>query len=109
MLNPVKSKLGEAAKIIVENFNTHVKGKLHCNQEINTSRIMDWYQNIDNKENSVFIQFDIKEFYCSMIKYFMTKTIEYAKFYRCITKQNLDIIFNNRKYLFLSKNCERKQ
>ena len=102
MLNPIKSKLGKAAKIIVENINTNVKEKLHCNQEINTSRIMDWLQNIDNKENCVFIQFGIKEFYCSMINHFMIKTIEYAKFYRCITKQHWDIIFHTRKYLFTS-------
>ena len=101
-VKPIKSKLGKAAKIIVENINTNVKEKLHCNQELNTLHIMDWLQNIDNKENCVFIQFDIKEFYCSMINHFMIKTIEYAKFYRCITKQHWDIIFHTRKSLFIS-------
>ena len=49
LINPAKSKLGKVAKIIVENINKTFREKLHCNQWINTSNVIDWLQNITGK------------------------------------------------------------
>ena len=109
LINPAKRELGKVAKIIVENINKTVREKLHCNQWRNTSNVIDWFQNITNKENCIFIQFDIEEFYPSITNHLLLKVIEHAKLYNSITQQELDIILHARKSLLFSKiNLGRK-
>ena len=60
-------------------------------------------QNITDKDNSIFIQFDIKEVYPSVTKNLLLKAIESAKLYTSITQQELDIILHARKSLLFSK------
>ena len=88
----------------MENINKTVREKLHCNQWRNTSNVIDWFQNITDKENYIFIQFDIEEFYHSITKRLLLKAIEHAKLYTSITQQELDIILHARKSLLFSKN-----
>ena len=80
------------------------KRKLHCNQwRIN------WFQNISEKENCIFIQTDVQEFYPSITKHLELKVIEHAKLYTSIIQQQLDIILHARKSLLFSKDkpCEK--
>ena len=86
LINPAKSELGKIAKTIVENINKTVRKKLHCNQWRHTSNVIDWFQNITDKENYIFIQFDIEEFYPSITKRLLLKAIEHAKLYTSITQ-----------------------
>ena len=104
LINPAKSELGKVAKTIAENINKTVRKKLHCNQWRNTSNVIDWFQNITDKGNCIFIQFDIEEFYPSITKHLQLKAIEHARVYTSITQQELDIILHARKSLLFSKN-----
>ena len=97
LIKPAKSELGNVAKIIVENTNKTTREKLHCNQLRNTSNIIDCLQDITDKGNCIFIQFDIEEFYHSITKHLLLKAIEHAKLYTSITQQKLEIILHARK------------
>ena len=77
---------------------------LYCNQWKNTSNVINWFQNIADKGNSIFIKYDIDEFYPSITKCLMLKAIEHAKLYTSVTQQELDIILYTRKSLLFSKN-----
>ena len=103
VINPAKRELGKIANIIVGNLNKTVREKLHCNQSRNTSNVIDWFQNITDKGNCIFIQFDIEEFYTLITKHLLLKAIEHTKLYTSITQQKLDIILQARKSFF-SKN-----
>ena len=104
VINPAKRELGKIANIIVENLNKTVREKLHCNQWRNTSNVIDWFQNITDKENCILIQFDIEEFHASTTKHLMLKKIEHANLYTSITQQELDIILHARKSLLFFQN-----
>ena len=97
LIKPAESELGKVAKIIVENINKTAREKLHCNQLRNTSNIIDCLQDITDKGNCIFIQFDIEEFYPSITKHLLLKAIEHAKLYTSITQQKLEIILHARK------------
>ena len=88
----------------MENINKTVREKLHCNQWRNTSNVIDWFQNITDKENCILIQFDIEEFHASTTKHLMLKKIEHANLYTSITQQELDIILHARKSLLFFQN-----
>ena len=110
LINPDKSELGKVAKIIVENVNKTVREKLHCNQWRNTSNVIDSFQNITDKGNCIFIQFDIEEFCPSITKHLLLKAIKHAKLYTSITQQEPDIILHARNpYCFPKINLGRKQ
>ena len=79
LINPAKRQLEKVAKIIVEKINKTVREKLHYNQWRNKSNVLDWFQNIADKVNCIFIQFDIEEFYPSITKHLVLKSIEHAK------------------------------
>ena len=104
LINPAKSELRKVAKSIVENINKTIREKLHCNQWRNTSNVIDWFQNITDKGNCIFIQFDTEEFCPSVTKHLLLNAIENAKLYTRITQQELDIILHARKSLLFSKN-----
>ena len=109
LINPAKNELGKVAKIIVENINKTDIEKLHCNWWRNTSNVIDWFQNIADKVNCIFIQFNIEEFYPLITKHLMLKVIEHAQLYTSITQQQLDIILHTRQSLLFSKDkpCEK--
>ena len=104
LINAARNELGKVAKIIVENINKTVREKLHCKQWINTSNVIDWFQNITDKGNCIFIQFDIEEFYFSITNHLLLKAIEHVKLYTSITYQDFGIILHPRKSLLFSKN-----
>ena len=104
LINPAKSELWKFAKTSVENINKTVREQLHCNQWRNTSNVIDWFQNITDKGNRIFIQFDIEEFYLSITKHLLLKGIEHVKLYTIITHQELDIILHSRESLLFFKN-----
>ena len=45
----------------------------------NTSNVVNWFNNIENKKDCSFIQFDIKEFYPSITEEILEEAISYAK------------------------------
>ena len=94
------SELGKVAKIIVGNINKTVREKIHCNQWRNTSNVMNWFQNTTDKENCIFIELDIEEFYPSITEHLLLKAIEHAN----ITQQGLDIILHARESLLFFQN-----
>ena len=109
LINPAKSELGDVAKTIAENINKSIRDKLHCNLWKNTSNIIDWFQNITDKGNCIFLQFDIEEIYPYLTKHLLQKAIQHTKLYTSITQQELGIILHSRKSLLFSKNkpCEK--
>ena len=68
LIDPAKSELWKVAKIIVENIDKTVREKLHCNQWRNILNVINWFQDIPNKGNCIFIQFDMEQFYPSITK-----------------------------------------
>ena len=55
LINAARNELGKVAKTIVENINKTVREKLHCKHWRNTSNVIDWFQNITDKGNCIFI------------------------------------------------------
>lgn len=94
-----EEKTWESCKKIIKNINKNVREKLKYNQWRNTSNVIDWFQNIVEKNNIILIQSDIKEFYPSITKHLMLKAIELAKFYTSITQHQVDKTLGKKQLL----------
>ena len=66
LINPSKSNIGKISKSILEKVNQILRNKLQFNQWKNSENVIDWFKKIENKNNYVFIKFDIAEFYPSI-------------------------------------------
>ena len=60
LINPSKNELGKVSKQLVGKITSDIIGKLQLNQWRNTNAVLKWFNNITDKSNCSFIQFDIK-------------------------------------------------
>ena len=66
LINPSNSELGKVSKFLIEKLNTIIRNKSLVNQWRDTYIVINWFKNINNKSNCIFMQFDIEEFYPSI-------------------------------------------
>ena len=110
LINPCKSELGAVSKTILDRINSEIRSKLQFNQWKNTDDVIEWFQNIKNKEYYSFVQMDIKEFYPSITKTILDKALDFAKEHTQITGKELRTIKHCRKSLlfFQRLNMEKE-
>ena len=97
-------ELGKVSKGLVEKMNSDIIENLQLNQWRHTDAVLKWFNNITDKSNRSFIQFDIKEFYSSITEIIVNQAFKFAKQYTNINKNHLPIINYCRKSLLFSNN-----
>ena len=70
----------------------------------NSFDTIEWFKNIKHKSKTIFIQFDIIDFYPSIIKELLLQRIRLARNYTDITQEELDIILSCRKSVLFYNN-----
>ena len=102
LINPAKSEIGKVSELFIENINTKVRELSSVNQWRDSDAVINWFQNIKNKNKCIFIQFDIEEFYPSISKDLLLKAIDYAKGFVNISNDKTKTIMHSRKSLLFS-------
>ena len=101
-INPAKPELGKVSKLTIEMINNTVREKTKVNQWHNSDDVIKWFTNIDNKNEKIFVQFDIVEFYPSITKKLLEKSLRHASKYIEITERQKQIIEHSRKSLLFT-------
>ena len=109
MINPTKNELGKISKKIIKKINQEILKKTDVNQWKNTSNVINWFNNIENKKDCSFIQFDIKEFYPSITEEILEKAISFAKSLMDIDDHKIRTIKHCRKSLLFHNNVAWKK
>ena len=92
----------KVSKFLIGKVNTTIRDKSLLNKWTDTETVINWFKNIDNKSNGIFMQFDIEEFYPSISKSLLMKAINHAQRFVTISKEKVKTIMNSRKYLLFS-------
>ena len=58
---------------------------------------IDWFMKIKDKKRSTFVQFDIIEFYSSITKELLVRSLNHAREYTDIMEEEVEIILASRK------------
>ena len=58
---------------------------------------IDWFRKIKDKKRSTFVQFDIIEFYTSITKELLARSLNHARECTDITEEEIEIILSSRK------------
>ena len=81
-----------------------MRNKRQFNQWKNSENVIDWFKKIENKNNYVFIKFDIAKFYPSMSETILQTAIRFAEDHVEITDEEKRIIYHCPKSLLFYKN-----
>ena len=109
LINPTKNELGKISKKIIEQINQEILKKTDVSQSKNTSNVINWFNNIENKKDCSFIQFDIKEFYPSITEEILEEAISFAKSLMDIDHHKIRIIKHCRKSLLFHNSVAWKK
>ena len=104
LINPSKSDIGKLSKIIFDKINSDILSTVQLNQWKNSQAVVELFKNIWNKNNALFIVFDIESFYPSISHELFHKAINFVKTIRDITDKDISTITQSRgTLLFNSK------
>ena len=102
LINPAKSETGIISKQILDRINSQLRRTLSTQHWKNPAEVIQWFQNIKEKERCSFVNFDIVEFYPSISPTLLDKSLTWARQLVTITNDEMDIISNARKSLLFS-------
>ena len=72
------------------------------NQWQNSFSVIEWFEELNNKQSLTFIQFDIVEFYPNITETLLKKALEYAKKNVNVTEDEIKIILETKKAILFS-------
>ena len=104
LLNPAKSEVGIVSKKILERINNDIRAQSESLQWRNTSSVITWFNNINNKSGCKFIKFDIVDFYPSISNQLLDNSLKFAMEKTNVTSKEIDIIQHSRKSLLFNNN-----
>ncbi len=104
LINPSKSEIGIISKRILDRINTDVLKETKANQWKNSTTVINWFKNTETRENSTFINFDVVNFYPTIDKDLLQKSIDFAMRYTNITTSEREIIFHAKDTLLFHDN-----
>ena len=103
LINPSKSEFGLVSKHYLSSIISTVAEKSGVNQWKNTSTVIKWFENLQNKQKRRFIKFDIADFHPSITEHLLERSIKYAKSCAMIEHKALKAISLARKSLLFNK------
>ena len=92
------------SKECIDRINTIIRKQTYVNQWRNTDAVLTWFQNIENKDISLFIKFDIVDFCPSISKNLIMNSINSAKSITTTDDKIIETTLHARKSLLLHRN-----
>ena len=92
-----KSEIGKISKKILDRINKNILSATNINQWKNTKSVIEWFRNIENKQQYSFICFDIIDLYPSINQNLPRKATNFASNFDNITNEEKDILMHTKK------------
>ena len=107
LLNPSKSSIGKISKVILDKINQQIQLITKVDQWKDTSSVIEWFNNFENKERLSFMVFDIESFYPSFSENMFVNDIQFAGQITEITDEDINSIMQARKTLLFHESIPR--
>ena len=101
LINPAKTNIGKISKCILERIIMDLRLKTKLIQWKNSEEVSRWFNNIPEKNNKCFINFDICEFYPSITQEQLEKALNFAKEFTDIDEEEQNIIVHACKSILV--------
>ena len=97
LINPTKPELGFVSKNVIQKITSRLVSSHKYILWKNSMDTIDWFRKIKDKKRSTFVQFDIIEFYPSITKELLVRSLNHAREYTEVTEEEIEIILACRK------------
>ena len=97
LINSSKSSIEKISRDILDKINQQLKIITRVNQWNDTSCIIEWFNDFENKERLSFMLFDIESFYRSISENLFIKAIQSAKQITEISDEDINLTMQARK------------
>ena len=104
LINSAKKEIGRISKSMLDKINICLCKKLQLNEWKNTTNVINWFKQIDEKRLHTFIIFDIKDFYPSIKETLLKNAIQFPAEHPNISKNDFEVIFHAQKSLSFRSN-----
>ena len=104
LINPSKSEVGKISKLMLERINNDLRKQLTVNQWRSTKPVLEWFNNLQEKQNLTFLVFDIVDYYPSISENLLKKSLSWAKQYTIVTDVEYKTIMHSRRSLLFDDN-----
>ena len=104
LINPSKSDIGRISKQILDKINLKLTSDTKVNQWKNSISVIEWFNNIWNKDQHRFVVFDLESFCSSISEDLFNEALIFAKIKVDITNQEMSIIKQSRNTLLFNEN-----
>ena len=104
LINPSKSDIGRIRKQILDKINLKLISDTKVNQWENSASVIEWFNNITNKDQHRFVVFDIESFYPSISEDLFNEALNFSNMKIDIINQEMSIIMHSRNTLLFNKN-----
>ena len=98
LINASKSDIRKIRKWNLDPINQRVLAATEVSHWKNTISTLEWFKNIDQKENCSFIKFDNENFYTLILIPLFNKAIEFAK-ETCFISNDISIIIQEAPWI----------
>ena len=103
LINRSKSNIGIISKAILDRINQNLRTKTGLNQWKSSQDVLNWFNNLADKQNYTFLKLDIVSFYPSITEELLLDAINWAKTLTPISNEEIKIIIHSRKSLLFYK------
>lgn len=97
LINPTKSHIAKVSKCRLDNINEEIRAKTDLIQWKNSYEVINWFENIEDKKNALFLKFDIVEFYPSIKREQLAQAISFARGFTNISDDEERLIMHSCK------------
>ena len=105
LINPAKSNVGRISKQILETAVKKVKSVRGSNLWNNSTQVIDWFKELQNKHTLTFFKFDVVSYYPSITQKLFSDTLQWADNFYNFSTQEKEVVQHARKsYLFQNGN-----
>ena len=98
-MNPTKCDIGKISKIILDRVNHDLSTLTRYNQWESSKTVIDWFNDIPDKNKCSFLIFNIQELYPSISEELLRNAIQFASENMNINETEKNAIFHCRKSL----------
>ena len=96
LFNPSQSDIGRISKKILDRILPGLRGGIRLEQWGNTDRVIEWFNALDNKRNTKFIQLDITSYYTSIPQTVLNSALIFSKNRSDLDRAEIDTILTAR-------------
>ena len=96
LINPTKNEISKVSKQILSKVVNEVRSKTHLKLMKNTNSVINWFEELMLKQDLVFIQFDIVDYYGSISEKLFDEALQWAKSVTSVSDDEIEVIMKSK-------------